>query len=125
MVSRRTVAVVEFAAAGLLLAVLFPLWRRASPDDEALRISPSEMAVGGVSQFVRYWAQDRDVAGIRTRRRRRVAAHLAWSGWSFVVRQRSDDPENASKNFHVGALAATMAYRLRYGLLGPLPDGDD
>ncbi|WP_135854079.1 hypothetical protein [Halorussus salinus] len=124
MVSRRIVAVVEFAAAGLLLAARFPLWRRASPDDEALRVSPSEIVVGGASQFVRYWALDRDVAGIRTRRGRRVAAHLAWSAWNFVVRRRSDDPENASKNFHVGALAATMAYRLRYGLLGPLHDDD-
>jgi hypothetical protein len=121
MVSRRVVAVVEFVAAGLMLAVMFPLWRRASEDGEALRVSVPEIAVGGASQFVRCWALDRDAAGIRTRRGRRAAAHLAWSGTSFAVRRRSDDPENASKNFHVGALAAAMAYRLRYGLLGPLP----
>ncbi|WP_128478761.1 hypothetical protein [Halorussus pelagicus] len=122
MVRRRTIAVVEFVGAGVMLLALFPLWRRASEDDEALSVSPSDIAAGGVGQFVRYWARDRDVAGIRSRRSRWFLAHLAWSGWGFAVRRRSDDSENASKNFHVGALAATTAYRLWYGVLNPLPD---
>ena len=131
MVSRRTAARLELVVTGLALFVTFRIRRVMWKNEERWReddsvdpppLSAPEMALGAAGQAAYHWAYDRDVAGIRTSRRRRYLVSVV----RLLVGRRllsRDEADRYSRG--VGGLLGAAAYRLRYGLLGPLPgDGD-
>lgn len=128
MVERRTRALFEFGIAALGVFIQIRLWKAVLNENEpgerphGAHVSPRELAFGALYRIFSLWLYDRDVGEIRTNRRRGVLFSMC----TLVIRRRLLPQTEAFKsNFGVGGTAGMVVYRLRYGVLHPLPGEDD
>ena len=131
MVRRRTLALVQFVFAAVALYLTLRVrkllwdheerWRDDDSTDPPSPLSASQMALGATGQAAYLWAYDRDVGGIRSSRLR---GSLVGVVRVFVGRRLHSRDEAVQYNRRVGGLVGVLAYRLRYGVLSPLPVED-
>lgn len=128
MVSRRTYARLQLAVAVFVLWLTFRIrrmfrdnedrWRDDDSIDPPPALSASEMALGAAEQVAYQWVHDRDIWGVRSSRRRRYL----FSAVRLLVGRRllsRDEADRYSRG--MGGMVGTIAYRVWYGLLRPLP----
>lgn len=118
---RRTIALLELGGSGLLLSLLVRFRKRIGREDEPIPIRPSAVALGAIWGVTYLWGYDRDVAGIRTNRKRRILVQLGSEAALRIARRSLSESLATSYNHLLGTLAGSIAYRLWYGLLRPLP----
>ncbi len=68
------------------------------------------------------WLRDCDVAGIGTNRRRGLLFGICTRGFR---RRFLPQTETFRTNFDIGGTAGMVIYRFWYGVLRPLPGGDE
>ena len=122
MVSRRTRARFDFLVSLCSLPVLLA-WGRLVTDEEESTFPDSRWLAAGFVYRVAYsWAYDTNRGGLRTSRVRRAGVKTGVNG---LLRQLPQGRSAARWSFSLGARLGRVAYRLRYGVLGPVPDEEN
>ena len=125
MVRRRTRALIQLGIAAIGLFAQMSLWRRLLNNveewDEPTRPSVFGLAAGALYQSADLWMHDRDVGKVRTNPYRRILFGICkWRLERWVFHRN----EGFRENFGIGKTTGVVKYRLRYGLLHPLPGPD-
>jgi len=122
--TRRRRAVVEFLTSVLGLALQTLVRRylgRRDDYDGPPSVSGAGVAVGALQQLGFLWAYDRDVARIRTDKWRLLAYGLC----SGLAQRWLLEDEAFRHGFHTGRPLATILYRFWYGVVRPVPGGEE
>jgi hypothetical protein len=88
-------------------------------------VSPIALMTGAISSAVQHWLSDHDVFHIRTNRWRRVLFSIYGIAQNRLIQRYASDPDAFQYNHAIGTVIGAIGYRLWYGLLHPLPGGED
>lgn len=122
MISRRTRARFEFLVSLCSIPVLLAWGRLVTDEEESTFPDPRWLVAGFVYRVGYSWAYDTDRGDLRTSRTRRAGVK---GGVNTLVRRLPQGRSAARWSFSLGARLGRVAYRLRYGVLGPVPDDED
>ncbi|EMA38652.1 hypothetical protein [Halococcus hamelinensis] len=122
MISRRTRARFEFLVSLCSIPVLVAWGNLVTDEEESSFPDPRWVGVGFVYRVAYSRAYDTDRGGLRTSRVRR--AGVKWAVNAFA-RRLPQGRSAARWSFSLGARLGRVVYRLRYGVLGPVPDGEE
>lgn len=123
MTSRRR-AVAEFltSVVGLMFqAYVLKHLNRRDDYDGPPKVSPKGLVAGTLYEFGYHAARDRDVGRIRTNKYRGFALGIC----SGLAQRRLISDEEFRYGFDTGGLVGTVLYRLWYGVLRPVPGGEE
>jgi len=119
MLSRRTRALIGFLG-GLYRVARLLARGRGERGAEQRRFVPRYVALGVTFQILREWTHDRDLGRIRTSNLRRIALSATLLALALTAMRSMAESERESLT--LGGAVGTVLYRLRYGVLRPLPE---
>jgi hypothetical protein len=118
VISRRTLALLQVVANVISIPVLVAVARRQSEIDPWYP-PPLPVGAGFVFTVLYHAAYDHDVGGVRRSRLRRGLFVVLANVVQHPFRPQSVDDRYG---YALGQWLGTIAYRLRYGVLGAFPD---
>jgi len=119
MLSRRTRARLGFLG-GLYRVARLLARGRGDRGAAQRRFAPRYVALGVAFQVLREWTHDRDLGKIRTSNVRRIS--LSATLLALVLTAMRSMTETERESLTLGGAVGTVLYRLRYGVLRPLPE---